>query len=66
MIEVKSFVDARRLKRDIPQAAAYAKQAGLDMVTLAVFIPLLDEEILAQLSGTESHDGVQVHVVMIG
>lgn len=66
LIEVKSFVDARRLKRDTVQAADYAKQIGLDTITMAVFIPVLDEETLAQLSRTETHDGVQMHVIMIG
>lgn len=66
LIEVKSFVDKYQLTIDKPKAAAYAKQLGLDVVTMAAFIPVLDKEILAQLSGTEMHDGVQVHVVKIG
>lgn len=66
LIEVKSFVDARRFKRDKVQAAAYAQQMGLDEVTMAVFIPVLDEGILAELSVTETHDGIQMQVVMIG
>ncbi len=66
LIEVKSFVDDYLLERDKGKAASYAKQVGLDRVTMAVFIPVLDEDVLAQLSTTETHDGVEVTVVMIG
>ncbi len=66
LIEVKGFVDDYLLERDKGKAASYAKQVGLDRVTMAVFIPVLDEEVLAQLSTTETHDGVEVTVVMIG
>ncbi len=66
LIEVKSFVDTKRLKKDKPKTADYAKQLGLSEVTMAVFIPVLDEDILAKLSGTETHNGIQVTVVMIG
>ncbi len=66
LIEVKSFVDDYFLERDKGKAASYAKQVGLDRVTMAVFIPVLDEDVLAQLSTTETHDGVEVTVVMIG
>jgi len=33
---------------------------------MAVFISVLDDDVLAQLAGTDSYGGVQVHVVMIG
>lgn len=66
VIEVKSFVDALRLQRDKPKAADYARHVGLNEVTMAVFIPVLDEDVLAQLSGTDNDNGVQVNVVMIG
>ncbi len=66
LIEVKSFVDDYLLERDKGKAASYAKQVGLDCVTMAVFIPVLDEEVLAELSTTETHDRVEVSVVMIG
>ncbi len=66
LIEVKSFVDDYFLERDKEKAAKYAKQVGLDRVTMAVFIPVLDEDVLAQLSTTEMHNGVEVTVVMIG
>jgi len=66
LIEVKSFVDTYQLDKDKLKTATYAKQVGLNEVTMAVFIPVLDEEVLAKLSTTETHDGVQVTVVMIG
>ncbi len=66
LIEVKSFVDVYQLDKDKLKTANYAKQLGLSEVTMAVFIPVLDEDILASLSKTELHDGVQVTVVMIG
>ncbi len=66
LIEVKSFVDDYTLDRDKSKAANYAKQVLLDRVTMAVFIPVLDEGVLEQLSTTETHDGVEVTVVMIG
>ncbi len=66
MIEVKSFVNNHLLERDKDKAANYAKQVGLDRVTMAVFIPVLDEDVLNALSTTETLDGVEVTVVMIG
>jgi hypothetical protein len=38
----------------------------LDRVTLAVFLPLEDETVLAKLSGQTVIGGVQVTVVAIG
>jgi hypothetical protein len=66
LIEVKSFGDIYQLERDKPRAADYARHVGLAEVTMAVFISVLDDDVLAQLAGTDSYDGVQVHVVMIG
>ncbi len=66
MIEVKSFVDIYQLKRDKSQAARYAKQKGLDTVTLAVFVPVLEEDALAKLSSTETVNGIVVSTVAIG
>ncbi len=50
----------------VDRAADYARHVGLDKVTMAVFISVLDDDVLAQLAGTDSYGGVQVHVVMIG
>ncbi len=65
IIEVKSFVNTRQIKKDRPQAARYATKLDLPDVTLAVFIPVTDETILAELSGVEVVEGVQVSTVMI-
>jgi hypothetical protein len=66
IIKIKSFVDAYQIKKDRSKAAAYAKQLGLDRVTLAVFIPVEDDTVLAKLSGQVVIEGVQVTVVAIG
>ncbi|MDM8526569.1 ATP-binding protein [Anaerolineales bacterium HSG24] len=66
IIEIKSFVDKYRLDLDKGKAAQYAKSLGLDNITMAVFVPVLDEEVLTQLSGMERIDGVDVTVVTIG
>lgn len=66
LIEVKSFTSAAALIKDRQQAARYAKRMGLTQVTLAVFIPVDDEQVLDELSVTETTDGVTVSVVAIG
>ena len=66
IIEVKSFVDAYQLNQDRTTAAQYAKDLGLDQVTMAVFIPVEDETVLEKLSSDEVVKEVQVTVVMIG
>ncbi len=65
IIEVKSFVNTRQIKKDRKQAASYAKKLGLADVTLAVFIPISDETILTKLSGVEVIEGVQVSTVVM-
>lgn len=66
IIEVKSFVNAYQLSEDRRQAARYARQTGLDRVTLAVFLPVEDPEVLNQLSSEENIDDSLVTVVAIG
>jgi hypothetical protein len=66
IIEVKSFVDSYQIKSDREQAADYAKNLGIDCVTVAVFIPVLEENVLEKLSTTEVVNGVEVNVVAIG
>ncbi|MDM8526564.1 AAA-like domain-containing protein [Anaerolineales bacterium HSG24] len=66
IIEIKSFVDNYQLDVDKGKAAQYAKSLGLDNITMAVFVPVLDEEVLTELSGMERIDGVEVTVVAIG
>ena len=66
LIEVKSFVDAGQVKEARSQAARYAVQTNLSEVTVALFVPVEDEEVLKKLSGEEVIDGVTVTVVAIG
>ena len=48
------------------QAAAYAKQTGYPDVTIAMFAPFTDEDVLKQWSISETIDGIDVHLVVIG
>jgi hypothetical protein len=66
LIEVKSFVDNYDLERGLRQAAEYARQTGLDAVTVAVFMPVKDQAVLAAASCETTIDGVTVTVVAIG
>jgi hypothetical protein len=66
IIEVKSFVNKYQLKEDRKQAADYAKNLGLARVTMAVFIPVLEDLVLSKLSTIEVINGIEVSVVAIG
>ncbi len=66
IIEVKSFRDLYELEISRGQAARYAAKLGLNSVTLAVFVPTDDEDILNQLSGETDIDCVKVIVYAIG
>ncbi len=66
IIEVKSFTDRYQITEDQKQAAEYATKLGLDRVTIALFIPVLEEDVLEQLSTTEVVEGVTVSVIAIG
>ncbi len=66
LIEVKSFERLSVLKKDQLRAADYARSMGLTAVTMAVFVPVEDETVLAKLSGHVVIEGVQVEVVAIG
>ncbi|MDM8528960.1 AAA-like domain-containing protein [Anaerolineales bacterium HSG24] len=66
VIEVKSFVDNYQLGQDKGKASTYAKNLGLDNITMAVFVPVLDEKVLAKLSGVDMINGIEVTVVTIG
>jgi hypothetical protein len=62
----KSFVKNSQIKSNQDQAADYANNLGLDRVTIALFIPVLEETVLEQLSTTEVVNGIEVTVVAIG
>jgi hypothetical protein len=66
IIEIKSFVDMSETRKATEQAAAYALSLNLCSVTLALFVPVDDEAILAKLSGENQNDGAIVTVVAIG
>jgi hypothetical protein len=66
IIEVKSFTDRYQIAADQKQAAGYAASLGLDRVTVALFIPVVEEDVLEQLSSTEVVEGVTVSVVALG
>ncbi|ETR71761.1 MAG: hypothetical protein OMM_02252 [Candidatus Magnetoglobus multicellularis str. Araruama] len=66
LIEVKSFVNAYEVKESITQAAKYASKTNHSSVSVALFAPFTDENVLTQLSRTETIDDVTVTVVAIG
>jgi hypothetical protein len=66
IIEVKSFIDSYQIKSHRDQAADYAKNLGISSVTIALFIPVLEETVLEKLSTIEVVNGVEVSVVAIG
>jgi hypothetical protein len=66
IIEIKSFVDMSETRKGTEQAAAYARSLNLNSVTLALFVPVDDEVVLAKLSGEHQSNGVTVTVVAIG
>lgn len=66
IIEVKSFADSYQIKDDRQQSADYANSLGIDRVTIALFIPVLEETVLEKLSTQQVIDGVEVTVAAIG
>jgi len=66
IIEVKSFVDASQAKKAWVQASRYAKNLNMDEVTIALFVPVEDEDVLEKLSGEEEIEGIKVTVAAIG
>ena len=66
IIEVKSFVERHQIELYQDQAADYAKKLGLSSVTIALFVPVLEETVLKTLSTCEVVNGIEVNVVAIG
>ena len=66
IIEIKSFEKQSKMKSYAEQAAHYAASLGLSEVTLAIFVPTREQEILDQLSGAREIDQVVVQVLAIG
>jgi hypothetical protein len=59
IIEVKNFVDSYQIKKNRKQAADYAKNLAIDNVTIALFIPVLEETVLEKLSTQKAINGVE-------
>ncbi|QTA82412.1 AAA ATPase-like domain-containing protein [Desulfonema limicola] len=66
IIEVKSFKDQSELEYSRKQALKYAQNLELSAITLAVFVPVEDEEILEKLSSSQIIEGVKLDVTAIG
>ncbi|QTA81423.1 AAA ATPase-like domain-containing protein [Desulfonema limicola] len=65
VIEVKSFKDQAELEYSRNQALKYAQKLELSAISLAVFVPVEDEEILKKLSSSQTIDGVKLDVTAI-
>ncbi len=66
IIEVKSYKSQSKLEKAKKQAAGYAKKLELSAITIAVFTPVEDEQVLKQLSGEQIIEGVRVTTTAIG
>ncbi|MCP4112233.1 MAG: hypothetical protein GY749_43040 [Desulfobacteraceae bacterium] len=66
VIEVKSYTSRSGLEKAKKQAKDYARKLKLPAITLAVFVPVEDEEVLKQLSGEQIIDSIRVDVIAVG
>ncbi|QTA82408.1 AAA ATPase-like domain-containing protein [Desulfonema limicola] len=66
IIEVKSFQKQSKLERAKEQAVSYARKLNLKSITIAVFVPVEDEEILEKLSSSQTIEGIKLDVSAIG
>jgi hypothetical protein len=66
LIEVKSFVNPLKVNDAIIQASEYALQTNYTEITIAMFAPFTDEEVLNKISVSKTVDNVNVNVVAIG
>ncbi|QTA79761.1 AAA ATPase-like domain-containing protein [Desulfonema limicola] len=66
IIEVKSFQKQSKLERAKEQAVKYAQKLNLTRITIAVFVPVEDEEILQKLSSSQTIDRIKLDVTAIG
>ena len=65
IIEVKSFKDLASLDQWVVQTAEYAAKLNLHTATMALFVPVEDENVLNRLSGKTMVDRIQVVVKAI-
>ncbi len=66
IIEVKSYSNAYEAGEALKQAAKYALKTKHKDVTIAMFVPFTDEDVLKQISVKKKIKGVDVTVVAIG
>jgi hypothetical protein len=66
LIEVKSFVNPLKVNNAIVQASDYAMQTSYSEITIAMFAPFTDEDVLNKISVSKTINQVKVNVVAIG
>ncbi|QTA83437.1 AAA ATPase-like domain-containing protein [Desulfonema limicola] len=66
VIEIKSFHNQSKLEKAKQQALKYAQNLALSAITLAVFVPVEDEEILQKLSSSQTIESIKLDVTAIG
>ncbi|KJR40768.1 hypothetical protein MCHI_003339 [Candidatus Magnetoovum chiemensis] len=66
IIEVKSFTYLSELPAYKNQAVKYAEKLGKDEVTLALFVPSNDDDVLKRLSSEDTLNNIKITVVAIG
>ncbi|MDM8525355.1 AAA-like domain-containing protein [Desulfococcaceae bacterium HSG8] len=66
VIEIRNFVNASEFRTAKQQAAAYAIQMGLDALTMSLFVPVDDDEVLSEMSGEEIIRDVNITIAAIG
>jgi hypothetical protein len=66
LIETRIFISASEFRAAKHQAADYAIKSGLNAVTITLFMPVDEKEVLTKLSGEEIIRDVRVTVIAIG
>jgi len=66
LIEVKSFVSQLKVKKAMIQASEYAADTSYSEITIAMFAPFNDENVLNQISTSQTINNINVNVVAIG
>ncbi|KPA11284.1 hypothetical protein MHK_008516 [Candidatus Magnetomorum sp. HK-1] len=66
LIEVKSFVNPLKVNEAMIQASEYAVKTSYSEITIALFAPFTDENVLNQISKSKTISNVIVNIVAIG
>jgi len=66
LIEVKSFINPLKLNDALIQASEYAEKTFYSEITIAMFAPFTDDDVLNQISMEKTINNVKVNVVAIG